>query len=1080
VVAESSPPGRNVEGSSGIIAFLIADVRGYTLFTQERGDEAAAKLAARFAQIAREGVEARGGTVIELRGDEALAVFASPRQALRAAVDLQQRFVDETVSDPSLPLPVGIGLDAGEAVPVEGGYRGGALNLAARLCGQAGPGEVLASYEVVHLARKVEGLTYFDQGTMHLKGLSEPVRVTRVIPESTDDPATTFSSILGSTKRKTPSVRTGRVFPHGLRSRRGLAVGLAILLAAAAIPFVMSRGGEAPGLQAIGTDSVGMIDLGSNRILDQVQVGTRPGAIVAGLGGVWVTNEEAGTVSRIDPVTRRVVDTIEVGSDPVAIAVGDGAVWVANSGDGTVMRINPDANKVVDTIAAGNGPAGVAVKRGFVWTANTFDGTVSRIQPESGTLEAIDAGANPTTIAIDRSVWVTNSTAGTVSRIDPGSAKTVASPHVGNGPTAVVVSGDDVWVANQLDGTVSRIDAKRTTVTATITVGQGPSAIAVGGGSVWVSNELDGSVSRIDPATNTVTTSIDVGGAPSGLAVVGDALWVTARGAGSVHRGGTLNLVTDVPAVPDPAIAYDPVSWSILTMTNDGLVGFHQTGGGAGSTLVPDLATSLPEPADDGLSYTFQLRRGVRYSTGTLVQAADVRYALERDFKSRSPTPYYTGILGGPECASKPRTCDLSRGIETDDASGTVTFHLRAPDPEFLFKLALPFADVVPSGTPNHGTDPNQTVPATGPYVIRTLTRTRVELARNLRFEEWSQAAKPDGYPDRITLDIDVDEQAQDQFIARIEKGEADSYLNLAAPQNGEELRARYTNQLHLYPLLSLAYLFMDTSRPPFDDVRVRRAINLAVDRARVVKIFGGPLAVRPTCQILPPNSQGYRAYCPYTLDPSPRGQWTAPDLSKAKKLVRESGTAGMKLTLVYPFFFPPGGGPYLVSVLKSLGYRATLDAGEGAPDDANAYFNFISNSKNHVQIGFIAWIADYPAASNFINVLLSCAAFVPNSNANQNYGRFCDPAIDAQIKRALELQLNDQSAAGKLWASIDRALVDQATIVPVFNRQGVDFLSKRVGNYQHNPLFGLLVDQLWVRLHKATGWHVPLRAADV
>src|SRR6266700_1972282 len=169
--------------SAEIRTFLIADVRGYTLFTQERGDEAAAKLASKFAQIAREGVEARGGSVIELRGDEALAVFGSPRQALRSAMDLQLRFVEETVSDPSLPLPVGIGLDAGEAVPVEGGYRGGALNLAARLCGQAGPGEVLASQEVVHLARKIEGIRYVDRGAVHLKGLTAPVRVVKVLPE---------------------------------------------------------------------------------------------------------------------------------------------------------------------------------------------------------------------------------------------------------------------------------------------------------------------------------------------------------------------------------------------------------------------------------------------------------------------------------------------------------------------------------------------------------------------------------------------------------------------------------------------------------------------------------------------------------------------------------------------------------------------------------------------------------------------------------------------------------------------------------------------------------------------------------
>jgi class 3 adenylate cyclase len=120
--------------------FLIADIRGYTRFTQERGDEAAAQLATKFAEVVREGVEALGGELVELRGDEALAAFGPARQALRAAVEIEHILSEETDADPSLPLGVDVGLEAGEPVPVGEGYRGGALNLAARLCAAAGPG----------------------------------------------------------------------------------------------------------------------------------------------------------------------------------------------------------------------------------------------------------------------------------------------------------------------------------------------------------------------------------------------------------------------------------------------------------------------------------------------------------------------------------------------------------------------------------------------------------------------------------------------------------------------------------------------------------------------------------------------------------------------------------------------------------------------------------------------------------------------------------------------------------------------------------------------------------------------------
>jgi predicted ATPase/class 3 adenylate cyclase len=166
--------------SSSLLTFLIADVRGYTRFTVEQGDEAAARLADRFAELCEKTVEQREGKVIELRGDEALCVFSSARNALRAAVALQAAYKEAMVADPSLPLTVGMGLDAGEPIPVRGGYRGGALNLAARLCSIAGAGEILASEGVIHLARKTEGLSFVDRGQVTLKGLSSPVRVLQI------------------------------------------------------------------------------------------------------------------------------------------------------------------------------------------------------------------------------------------------------------------------------------------------------------------------------------------------------------------------------------------------------------------------------------------------------------------------------------------------------------------------------------------------------------------------------------------------------------------------------------------------------------------------------------------------------------------------------------------------------------------------------------------------------------------------------------------------------------------------------------------------------------------------------------
>lgn len=184
----------NAQPAPHVRTFLIADIRGYTEFTQRRGDEAAARLAVAFARLTREGVEARDGELLELRGDEALAVFTSTRQALRAAVDLQSLYAGYSEEHPDEPLKVGIGIDAGEAVPVEGGYRGAALNMAARLCGAALASEILATEAVSHLAGPLDGLTYADGGRRPLKGMTDKVRVVRILsgdvePESVLRPA---------------------------------------------------------------------------------------------------------------------------------------------------------------------------------------------------------------------------------------------------------------------------------------------------------------------------------------------------------------------------------------------------------------------------------------------------------------------------------------------------------------------------------------------------------------------------------------------------------------------------------------------------------------------------------------------------------------------------------------------------------------------------------------------------------------------------------------------------------------------------------------------------------------------------
>jgi len=562
-----------------------------------------------------------------------------------------------------------------------------------------------------------------------------------------------------------------------------------------------------------------------------------------------------------------------------------------------------------------------------------------------------------------------------------------------------------------------------------------------------------------------VTDTINVGESPGGIAATGTGIWVSARAPLTAHRGGTLKLLAaseDFDSI-DPAAAYAYPSWATLIMTNDGLLTFKRVAGSDGNQLVPDLATSIPRATDGGKTYTFTLRDGVRYSNGVELKASDFRRALERFFKIHLVPPFFQSVVGAPACMRTPRRCDLSRGVVADDSAGTVTFHLSESDPELLYQLALPFADAVPAQTPEHVVTTHP-IPATGPYMIaRYVPKKSMEIVRNPHFREWSQAAQPDGFPDHIVWSLGA---KPDAHVTAIEQGKADWTASMLPPNRVDELTTKYTEQLHVETRPGTIYMFLNTRVPPFDRLAVRQAINYAVDRDAVIRLALGPRYLQPTCQILPPNFPGYQPYCPYTLNARKSGTWTAPDLAKARQLVASSHTRGTKITVwAFPGVagnkFPIRVGHYFVSLLKRLGYRASVKV---IPVGVGSYFGAVSDSRRRAQIGFAAWAADYPAASAFINVLLTCKSFRPGTGAQVNIAEFCDRDIDAKIKRALALQANDPAAAGPLWAEIDRSIVDKAPWVPTHTSKGLSFVSRRIGNYQYNPEWGVLLDQFWVR----------------
>ena len=641
---------------------------------------------------------------------------------------------------------------------------------------------------------------------------------------------------------------------------------------------------------------------------------------------------------------------------------------------------------------------------------------------------------------------MTSERTGNVSRLDPETGAVERTIDVGNGPRAVAAGAGSVWVANSLDGTVSRIDPKTNSVTGVISTAAGPSDVAIGPQTIWVANDVGASLTRIDPATDRVLRTVQLGNRPRGLALAGESLLVTVREVGLAHSGGTLTVYAGRRGLQtiDPSISYESYVHAIQSLTSDGLVAFKHVGGFDGSTLVPDLASSLPLPTDAGKTYTFELRPGIRYSTGRFVGAEDFRRAIERLFRlSSSYQGYFTGIVGGTGCAETPKTCDLSKGIVVDAAHRSVTFRLVAPDPDFLYKLTLTATNPVPVGVPNRDVR-TRPVPGTGPYKIaRYVPKRELVFVRNPFFRVWSHAAKPAGYPDRIVWQLDVKANAATRAV---EKGEADVAYDFVPPELLSEVRTRYASQLHVDPIPGTYFYLLNARVPPFDDVRVRRALNYAVDRDAVIEIAGAGVA-EPTCQVLPPNFPGYRPYCPYTANPSASGRWVAPDLRRARRLVAASGTKGERVQVLAT---DKAEGQHVVALLRRLGYRTRLRV--IVPYDKYTAALFDPRNFDTFQIAQLRWFHDYPAASGFINSQIFDCSY------------FCDRKIDREIARARTLQETDAQAANALWAQIDRDLTDQAPWLFLYNRKQADFVSRRVGNFQYNLRTGILLDQLWVK----------------
>ena len=823
------------------------------------------------------------------------------------------------------------------------------------------------------------------------------------------------------------------------------AAGIALLVAAGILVVGITGGSAVP---SAAPNSIVALDA-SGSIAATVPVGVRPIAITSGAGALWVANLDDQTVTRVDASSRRAARHIAVGGPPTGIAATGAAVWVIDD-SGNVSRIDPrydrpvDTRRLAETVGFFGGTARPALTAfRSVWIASPA-GVVLRLNPASGrVVDTVGVGNRPTAIAAGAgSVWVTNGNDGTVTRIDPQTLATKTIP-VGNDPAAVAVDAAGAWVANAGDNAVVRLDTDTNAVAATMPVGDGPAAILLTATALWVANLRDGTVMRLDRRSGDVEKTIRLGGAPSALATADGHVWVALAAAPPElppKDGARLTTRSDFSSL-DPASGI----WHNYQLCAN-LVRYPDKPGHEGSRLVPEVAEAIPVPTAGGTTYTFRIRPGFRFSppSNEVVTARTFKSTIERVVDPGMHSWFassFSGIVGyGAYVAGK------TRGISGIVARGdTLTIRLSRPGGALLANLADNAACAVPLGTP--AVSGLNAIPSAGPYYIASYTpRQQLVLERNPNYH----GNRPHRL-ERFVVAIGVDPS---RALEQVEDGTADYATQLprhvgprleSAYGSGSEAAREGHQQYFVSDALGLRVLHMNASRPLFSDVRLRRAVNFAIDRqalaaegrrAAEVNPFN---AGKPTDDYVPPSASGAADFRLYPLD--------GPDLRQAKRLAGHPRAIAVMYT--------PNVSPWREEAqivrrnLRPLGIDVQIR--EFAIGD---FFTRVTRPGEPFDLAVSGW--------SFASDPVEMLGMYRSGIGSTNISHFDNPSFDRQLEAAARLSgARRNRAARRLAHELQRELVPAAPFAVTASR---DFFSARIGCQTYQPIWGIVLGALCLR----------------
>ena len=501
----------------------------------------------------------------------------------------------------------------------------------------------------------------------------------------------------------------------------------------------------------------------------------------------------------------------------------------------------------------------------------------------------------------------------------------------------------------------------------------------------------------------------------------------TADTSGAATTGGEINVtMTSFPDYVDPQLSYTVEGWEVLWNTYTPLLTYRHDRGEAGTDVVPGLAKDMPEISPDGKTYKLTLRPNMKYSDGTPIKATDFTYAIKRLFKADSGgSVFYEDIVGATDFAED--KADTISGIVADDATGDITITLDKPNGTFTNVLGLTFAAPVPPSTPLDKDATNNPPPSSGPFMISKVDAPNsLTMERNPQFKTVKDAGATevaDAQVDKIIVTQNKNNSAQ---VTGVEQNQIDYMQSPPDADRLSEVKAKFSDRFRLENSINTYYFWMNNKTAPFNDVRVRQAINYAIDPEALNRVFGGRL--HPTQQILPPGMPGYDEFTMYP----------GPDMNKAKQLLAEANPADKDIT-VWTDDEPDRKriGEYYHDLLNELGFNAQLKVISG-----DVYFTTIGNTSTpDLDTGFADWFQDFPHPDDFFRPLLNGENILPTNN--NNFSQASIAANDAKMDELRTGQLTEE--ARKQYAELDKSYMEQAVWAPYGNEQFATFVSERM-----------------------------------